>query len=116
MKNNLFEFTLHPSGVAEGVNGTYVLGKGTLSDGLELVKRLDLEFEKWSTNGLINTQGFGSMFDDLPNRVPMYLWEGGDVVATGNGLTYFLDDDVWVTSGETFGVTEEATYYDENGL
>lgn len=108
---NLFEFTLHPSGVAEGVNGTYVLGKGTLSDGLELVKRLDLEFEKWS-----DTANLGSVFDGLPNRVPMYLWEGGDVIATGNNLTYFLDDSEWVTSGETFGVTEPAIYYDENGL
>jgi hypothetical protein len=56
------------------------------------------------------------MFDGLPNPVPMYLWEGGDVIATGNDSTYFLDDNVWVTSGETFGVTENAVYYDENGL
>jgi hypothetical protein len=36
---DLFEFTLHPSGVAEGVNDTYVLGQGTLSSGVELIKR-----------------------------------------------------------------------------
>jgi hypothetical protein len=87
---DLFEFTLHPSGVAEGVNDTYVLGQGTLSSGAELIKRLDLQFEEWSDSANLNC-----MFDGLPNRVPMYLWEGGDVIATGNGLTYFLDDNVW---------------------
>ena len=90
---DLFEFTLHPSGVAEGVNDTYVLGQGTLSSGAELVKRLDLQFEEWSDSANLNC-----MFDGLPNRVPMYLLEGGDVIATGNGLTYFLDDDVWVAN------------------
>tara|TARA_R110002020_G_scaffold13250_3_gene47768 strand:- start:227 stop:655 length:429 start_codon:yes stop_codon:yes gene_type:complete len=101
--NKIYEFTLHPSGYDVAVKNLfeagkprfYVIGAGTLKDGLELLDDMNYQFNEWCDNLHENRHKHG---EPLPIKVlevemfklripsqstPISLWEGADIFASG---------------------------------
>ena len=93
--NRIYEFTLHPSGYDPVLPRHYVIGAGTLKDGLELLDDMNHQFNEWCDNLQENRHKHG---EPLPIKVleekmfklripsqstPISLWEGADIFASG---------------------------------
>ena len=93
--NKIYEFTLHPSGYDPDKPRFYVIGAGTLEDGIAIIKDMEKQFGEWCDELHNNREKHGV---PLPIKVleekmfklripsvdtPIYLWEGADIMASG---------------------------------
>ena len=78
--NKIYEFTLHPSGYDPNSPRFYVIGAGTLEDGIAIIKDMTEQFVAWCDN-----PDMEQMFKlRVPSDVtPIWLWEGSDIMASG---------------------------------
>tara|TARA_R110000744_G_C19078993_1_gene531056 strand:+ start:226 stop:549 length:324 start_codon:yes stop_codon:yes gene_type:complete len=78
--NKIYEFTLHPSGYDPDKPRFYVIGAGTLEDGIAIVEDMNKQFVAWFDNPDDNTT-FKLRIPSV--ATPIYLWEGADISASG---------------------------------
>ena len=88
--NKEYEFTLIPSGIDPKRPGSYTFGKGTLEDGLRLVKKMDKQFVSWGekpgAHSTFPALYLVELLFDLPkpsDEIPIFVWEGADLYASG---------------------------------
>lgn len=130
MTDKIYEFyVLDPTGetvrktdyTVSSPKGRHKMFRGTREDFLKVV---DLYSDLWdavmdSQLGLLGDEHAGVLTDDpiLQN------WEGAEIIAVEFDTKkefWYLGDDILepipTDQGETFGVTESAVYYDEDGM
>ena len=84
--NKIYEFTLHPSGYDPDKPRFYVIGAGTLEDGIAIIKDMTEQFNEWCDNQDMSLeQNMEQMFKlRIPSdATPIWLWEGADIMASG---------------------------------
>jgi hypothetical protein len=84
--NKIYEFTLHPSGYAPNKPRFYVIGAGTLDDGIAIIDDMNEQFSAWCDNQDMSLQqNMEQMFKlRIPaHPTPIWLWEGADLYAKG---------------------------------
>ena len=79
-----YEFTLHPSGYDPNKPRFYVIGVGSLKDGVAIIKNMNEQFGDWCDNqdmpGDVNDRIF--KLHGPADPTPIWLWEGADLIAT----------------------------------
>jgi hypothetical protein len=95
--NEIYEFTLHPSGYDPNKPRFYCIGAGTLEDGVALIKDMNVQFGEWCDNQDMS----GNVEDKLfklrtsSDATPIHLWEGADIWANGSeNYCYDPDPDI----------------------
>ena len=80
--NKIYEFTLHPSGYDPDKPRFYVIGAGTLEDGIAIIEDMNKQFVKWAEDPVYDRD---KLFDlRIPSvATPIRFWEGGDLFASG---------------------------------
>ena len=83
--NKIYEFTLHPSGYDPDKPRFYVIGAGTLEDGIAIIENMNEQFSEWCDNQDMSGDVEKKLFKlRIPSdATPIYLWEGADIMASG---------------------------------
>ena len=92
--NRIYEFTLHPSGYDPVLPRHYVIGAGTLKDGLELLDDMNHQFVEWANLFFADKEKREAAQIEpttvqlfklrIPSQsTPISLWEGADIFASG---------------------------------
>lgn len=121
--NKVYEFTLFHTDCSVAKN-FYVIGGGTLEDGIALIKEMHEQFLDWGDRVDIDETALFTFRtpSDPPwwrhtDDTPIYLWEGADILASDGTEDYYYEPETnqWELQ-EKEGVTAPAEYYDEDGL
>ena len=97
-------FTLYTSGYSPDKPRHYIIGKGTLEDGIKLIKRMDKQFIEWYNACQLDDPEFNvdKLFDlfDPELKVPISAWEGADIYASCEGIDYALSTESMQVNSE----------------
>jgi len=97
-------FTLYTSGYSPDKPRHYIIGTGTLEDGIELIKRMDKQFVEWYNAYQLDDIEFDvdKLFDlfDPELKVPISVWEGADIFASSEEIEYSLSTESMEVNSE----------------